>query len=86
MVSKSEKTPLYLIDWWDHCSSQGSWNTLDTVKSMTPILIRSIGFLVAETDQTITLASHYDDSGTNISGDICILKTCIKRKKKISYD
>ena len=84
VVPVGSKSSLYVVDWWDHCSSSGSWSSLEQVKAMAPVLIRSVGFIVAETKDTITLVAHSDSIGHNVAGDICILKACIKRKKLIS--
>jgi hypothetical protein len=82
--SRTTKKQAYLVEWYDHCSTSGSWNPLEVVKTMEPILITSIGFLVNETPRTVTLAAHWGVDDHNVSGDICILKNCVKRKKKIN--
>ena len=74
------KSPLvYAVDWVDHSSGRG-WVPFDKIDGE-GLLCHAVGFLVAETDQSMTLtASIYDDKA---SDPLTILKSCILRKKRI---
>lgn len=81
MVSK---LTLWKISWYDHCSSRASWSTEDTLKSAKPLVVDTVGWLIAENKKCVTLASSVNIEDDNYGGDMTIVKSCIIKKKRLS--
>ena len=77
------------VFWLDHCSSNASgWKDRAELEQVTPVLIVSCGWIIREDKKHIVMAAHInlDESGKvghSADGDVCILKSCIK--KRITY-
>lgn len=55
----SVKYSLVTVSWVDSCSPDGGWTySKQIVKDYEPSEVRSIGWLVRETDTALVLASH----------------------------
>lgn len=81
---KKEKLTLWKVSWYDHCSSRASWSSRDSLKSVEPLVIDTVGWQVGENKKTITLASSVNIEDDNYGGDMTIVKSCILRKKRLS--
>ena len=74
---------LVYIEWLDHCSfGSGCWNTKESCENMEPILAKTIGWLVKETDEHLVVVST-TLSDNYYGGDSLILKSCIKKRKNV---
>jgi len=73
------------IEWIDSCSMLNAWNGLDDFKGLKPTLCKTIGFLVDENIDAITLAGSYCVEGGVVSGDITIPKCAIKKRRIIIW-
>ena len=70
------------VEWWDACSdTKNDWTP---VKEATGVLslCYSLGWIVKETPESITVAGHTDDKYEDFCGEIVIPTVCIK---KIEY-
>lgn len=74
--------PLVVIDWVDSCSNGGVWHSADEVRSSEPSACRSVGWVVREDRRALVLASHL--SPHQMSGDMCIPKKAITRRRRIA--
>jgi hypothetical protein len=83
-VPKQEPLKIIFIEWLDSCGSSG-WRPLAEIQT-SPALCQSVGFLVAETKDAITVALNRTRSDGNVPFGECmaIPKIAIKRKKVIS--
>ena len=80
------------VEWLDHSShSSQVWRSKEEYKELKPATCRTIGFVVNEEKEFITIActNHHiaetDDyeEENNFSGDMCILKSCITKLKEV---
>lgn len=72
---------LLLIEWMDSASLAGGgvWKDVDEVKKLTPVRMRSAGWVVGEDRKSIVLAGHIAES--QCSGDLCIPKSAIVKRR-----
>lgn len=78
------KRKLLYVLWEDACSmSGGGWHSMEDLENMSPLPIHTIGWLVKETKTYLVLASHLDGGGFTGSGDLCVPKAWIKKKKVV---
>ena len=54
------------------------------MEDLTPSTIESVGWVVKETKQSVTLVAHLTDSD-NASGELCILKNVIIKRKNLEH-
>ena len=74
---------LVYIEWFDHCSLTGGvWHEKSDVENMAPMLVKSVGWVVKETDKYVIIVSSMF-SDVHVGGDVLIIKSCIKSKKVI---
>lgn len=69
------------VEWLD-AVSHDEWIHLDEA-DLNTVLIKSVGFLVSDTKESITLALNYDTINNNISCYINIPNKWIKSKRLI---
>lgn len=72
------------ITWLDHSGwSNGGWHDKElTIKEITPFEVKTVGFVIAETDLYLNVVGTLTEANT-IQGAFCILKTCIINRKKL---
>ena len=81
-VKPFKKYPLLLIEWRDH-SGEAGWVELKDLEEP-PILCRTIGFKIAETETSIHLMSTItNEQPQGQGGNNEILKSCIVSEKVI---
>lgn len=74
---------LTYVEWLDHCSLSGrTWYDLDEVLDVRPLHIKTVGWVVKETDEYVVLANQATE-GEKFSGDICIIKSCVVDRKDL---
>ena len=80
------KDRLLYIEWDDHCSSNNRWQSRKRFKAE-GAPCRSIGWVIAESKDAITLAAtsdfYPDDNDPHFKADQTILKACITKKRLI---
>jgi len=69
---------LVYIEWVDSCGDSSRWRELDDIKKDKPVLIRSVGWLLAETQESKTIVPHLSDSDHG-QGEMTIPKSAIKK-------
>lgn len=80
MSTKTER--LLYIEWDDHSSWDNTWRPKEHYERENRALrCRSVGWVVAENKEAITLCGTRSES--KFSGDITILKRCIRKKRRL---
>jgi len=72
---------------WDDSSSMAStvWKLKDDVKKNNkPCRCKTVGFVIAETVDSVTLASSLD-GGDYVSGDMQIPKSAIRKRRVVRW-
>ena len=71
---------LVYVEWLDAVSiGTGGWVKLRDVEKLTPDLVRSVGWVVEETRDYLTMISHNGDN--EVAGEFCIPKACIRKRR-----
>jgi len=72
----------YYVKWIDHASyKSGEWNSAADLMKLKPITCHSVGFLINDQPEFITLASHvHEDEG---DGDQTIARELIREMVEI---
>jgi hypothetical protein len=71
------------IEWLDHASSEMQWNNEETRTLRSPFLVRTMGFILEETDEHIILAMSHTGEEETFFGEVLVLKSCIKKRKAL---
>ena len=77
-------TAIY-VEWEDHCQvvAQGSsWMGVNDVRNE-PSVIKSLGWIVKEDKDYLTIAGCHDTEGGDIKGVSTIIKSCIVKRKNL---
>lgn len=69
------------IEWIDSKSGQFGWEYLDDIEPVLPEIVHSVGFLIEDKKDYITIASCV--SASQIYGRITIPKCSVIKKKKL---
>jgi hypothetical protein len=77
------KPKLIYLEWVDSCGNASRvWHNRDeAVECITPLVCRSVGFVVEETRDYLTIAAHA--GGDEVSGVMSIPKCAIKKRRRI---
>jgi hypothetical protein len=77
----------YVVEWIDPVSNygRGPWRQLAEVKNTKPAMVRSLGYIIAETEDLIVLASHIatHEGDEEVGGDVSIPKANIKKQREL---
>jgi hypothetical protein len=71
------------IEWLDHASSEMQWSSEETRTLREPFLVRSVGFILEETDTHIILVMAHTGEEETFFGESLILKNCITKRKAL---
>lgn len=76
---KEKEAPLVFVKWRDILGSSrdGGWTDLDEIKDMKPGAIESVGWLAAETKDTITIVAHVSIDTEDGQGWLVIPKAVV---------
>lgn len=61
--------------------SGGMWSKTSEIEGMEPVIVKTIGWVVKETDKFVTVVSSTEEN--HVGGDVLILKSCIKKRKNV---
>lgn len=78
---KSRKRKAVLLEWVDSTSRSPTW--CDNDVAYDEGLLRTLGFVVAETKSTLTVAAHVGESLGLHSGGLAIPKCAIVRRRTV---
>ena len=73
------------IEWEDSSSFAGGvWSIREDCVKSKPCSCKTIGFVISETKDAITLAGSLD-GGKHVSGDMTIPKSAIRKRRVVSW-
>lgn len=80
---ETELGPLVKITWVDSVKggNDGPWSLKEDILDLTHDEIQSVGWIVRETDESITIVAHVSES--EYSGEMCIPKSAVIKRKKL---
>ena len=71
---------LVYIKWLDHCSFDANeWHKPEDFKTLEPITVQTVGWVINETPTSLTLVAT--NGGDTHTGEMCIIKSCIVKRK-----
>ena len=73
---------LVLIDWIDAVGGDG-WVTEEELQNQTPMLHHSVGYVVKDTKDHVTISMSYNEKKNNMGAWLLIPKKYIKKVKKL---
>lgn len=81
--NQTKKSGLTIIHWDDHYSSTltRGWKGQGDDIILTPVLVKSAGYVVKEDKDVVMLAQNFDASGEVFGNIIAIIKSCIKKRE-----
>jgi hypothetical protein len=78
------KADIVRVDWIDSCAFGTSWQLVEDFKEDTePIKITSVGVIVKENDEYLTIAQNYGVNPKQFCSLMSIPKGCIKNQRVI---
>lgn len=69
------------IDWIDSCFGPAGWGEKEDFENVTLVECTTVGFIVQETKEHITIASTVNED--QVSSVVTIPKSCIERQKQL---
>ena len=78
---------LVLVEWQDSRQADGAWRWRDELAPPTPVLCRSVGWRVSETDEALLLAQSLGDvqgERMQIGGTVEIARRQVVRVKALA--
>ena len=76
---------LVMIEWLDSMGVGGEWQCPDCLKDPEPVVCRSVGWIVRETEDYIVVASHHhagdcnEEASEQVCGTMAITKATVRR-------
>lgn len=80
---------LMYIEWQDHSSfNESGWRVASDYDELKAQYVKSVGFVIMEDSDMIILGqsmnqAEHEQLEDQFTGDICILKNCIKKSKEL---
>jgi hypothetical protein len=71
--------PITIIEWFDSCSIRGgTWHSHDDAEQLVPDRIKSVGWVLKETKEAVTMVPHTAEH--SVGGEMCIPKVAITKR------
>lgn len=84
VVEYKELNNPVLIVWDDHTSfTENLWRDFDTLKELSPMEVKTLGYIIKDERDYYVLAAHITDSNVAM-GELCIMKANIKEFNYLS--
>jgi hypothetical protein len=77
----ARKEKMVLLEWLDATCTTSRWEWRDETDPIAPHLCKTMGFVVDETPQYITVAQSLGKDHESVMGRMTILKRCIKKRR-----
>jgi hypothetical protein len=69
---------------WEDSATRAAWHSLEEAKGDKFLVIKTLGYLVNDVPQKVTVAASIDDKEHADVGDVTTIpKSCIKRIKRL---
>ena len=75
--------PLVKITWLDATDIETGWLSLQEIKDKTLVSVESVGWIVEESEEKLTLIACWDESDQNGGRGVVIPKPWIVNRKKL---
>lgn len=72
--------PLVLVEWLDAYTQDSGWKSIKSLRKAAPVLVRTVGFLVKDAPDHVTVAASHVPVDEHCDGDCVIPKGMIKRQ------
>lgn len=69
---------MVMVEWLDAASSESGWKTLKSIRKEKPAHVVTIGWLVADEPDFITLVSSHIQGWDHVDGDVVIVRGMVK--------
>ena len=70
--------PLVLVRWADIQSHDGAWVDMEEIPEYTPVVVETVGWIITNAPDYITLVSSLSDDKT-FTGSVCLIpRGCIE--------
>lgn len=69
---------MVLVEWLDACSDDAGWKSLKKVRKQTPMVVRSLGYLVTDHADYVTVVGSHVEFDDTTDGDVTIPRGMIK--------
>ena len=80
MAKKFEApTRIVLVEWLDACSDDAGWKTWKKIHRQEPMLVRSVGYIVREEADFISLAASVVAFDGTVDGDVTVPRAMVRR-------
>jgi len=70
------------IEWLDICHGQTNWSFIDQL-DLGPLECVSVGFLIKETDEYISIAENYNESEGLVADTMTFPKAIVKKVEEL---
>jgi hypothetical protein len=79
-MSKKTAEPMkvVLVEWLDAYTHDSGWKSIKSVKKQGPVLVRTVGFLVKEAEDHVTVAASHVPHDDHCDGDVIVPRGMIK--------
>lgn len=78
-MPKKKEPKLVFVEWLDAYSSESGWKSAKKMRGQKPVRVKSVGWLVADEPDYITVAGTFIPSDGDGDGDVTIVRGMIKR-------
>lgn len=74
---------IFYIEWLDSSALEG-WQSIEEASELKPLMIKTVGFLLAETEESYTLTQSQNGPDGLVDYSLCIPKFAVKLARKLS--
>jgi hypothetical protein len=71
-------TRVVLVEWLDAFTGDAGWKHLKKLRKQAPVLVRSVGYVVTDDPDYVTIAASHVPSDDDCDGDVTIPRGMIK--------
>lgn len=71
-------TRLVLVEWLDACSDDAGWKTWKKIQKQAPVLVHSVGYVVRDEPDFLTIAGSLVLYDGTVDGDVTMPRPMIK--------
>ena len=61
-----------LVEWTDACSDEAGWKSLKKIRKQAPMVVRSVGFLVTDHPDYVTIVGSHIPFDDTTDGDVTV--------------
>lgn len=80
----AEPMRMVLVEWLDAYTQDAGWKSVKKLRKQEPVLVRTIGWLVKDVPDHITVAGSHVPFDDDCDGDVVIVRGMIKSIKTLA--